>query len=98
MKAVDLIGWAASLLLLLTIGKQVHKQWKEKQSQGVSRWLWLGQIAASVGFIAYSLLVGNWVFVFTNAAMLVTTLIGLAIDRNLKRQQSSRSGATTCPS
>jgi len=50
----DAIGWASSVVLVLTIGKQVWKQWQAGSSEGVSRWLFLGQIAASVGFTAYS--------------------------------------------
>ena len=34
----------------MTIAKQVYKQWHEGTSEGVSKWLFLGQIAASVGF------------------------------------------------
>jgi MtN3 and saliva related transmembrane protein len=31
---------------------------------------------ASVGFVVYSWLLGNWVFVVTNALMLCTALLG----------------------
>jgi MtN3 and saliva related transmembrane protein len=34
------------------------------------------QITASVAFIAYSWLLANWVFVMTNALMLVTAVLG----------------------
>ena len=44
-----LVGWASSVILLVTIGKQLHKQWQDRTSEGVSKWL-LGQLAASVGF------------------------------------------------
>ncbi len=83
----EAIGWASSIILLLTIGKQVYKQWKEGSSEGVSRWLFIGQTAASVGFLVYSWLVRNWVFVFTNAFMILNALAGLAIVLHHRRKQ-----------
>jgi MtN3 and saliva related transmembrane protein len=85
----ELIGWASSVVLLLTITKQVHTQWKTATSEGVSRWLYVGQIAASAGFTAYSALVRNWVFVVTNAALLVSALVGCAIYFRARRRESA---------
>ncbi|HYE02151.1 MAG TPA: hypothetical protein VD963_02830 [Phycisphaerales bacterium] len=75
----DLVGWTASAILLVTIIVQVRKQYRERTSKGVSRWLFVGQLAASAGFVAYSLMVGDTVFVFTNAAVFVSALVGLVI-------------------
>jgi uncharacterized protein with PQ loop repeat len=88
----ELIGWASSLVLVLTIAKQVWKQWKEGRSEGVSRWLFVGQLAASLGFTTYSVLVGNWVFVVTNALMLVNALLGLFIVVHHRRRRRADSG------
>lgn len=74
--ATALIGWTAAAILLLTLGRQVYTQWRDRNSQGVSRWLFVGQCAASAGFILYSLLLKNWVFVVTNALILLTAVIG----------------------
>lgn len=68
----DLIGWSAATILLLTISRQVYTQWRECSTQGLSRWLFIGQLAASTGFVVYSWLLGNWVFVVTNVLMLAT--------------------------
>jgi MtN3 and saliva related transmembrane protein len=84
----ELIGWASSGILLATLIRQVQRQWKERSTQGVSRWLFIGQLAASTGFLIYSVLVKNWVFVFTNAALLVTALIGQAIYLRNTREQT----------
>jgi uncharacterized protein with PQ loop repeat len=82
----EIIGWASSFILVLTIGKQVHKQWASGNSEGVSTWLFLGQMAASVGFAVYSWLVDNKVFVFTNSLMVVNGLLGyLIVVRNRRR-------------
>jgi uncharacterized protein with PQ loop repeat len=82
----DSIGWASSVILLLTVAKQVHKQWVTEESEGVSGWLFIGQTAASVGFAIYSWLLQNWVFVVTNTLMLVNAFVGLAILRRNRRR------------
>jgi MtN3 and saliva related transmembrane protein len=76
---IEMIGWVSSMLLVLTIGKQIYKQWQEESSEGVSKWLFIGQVAASVGFTVYSWMVKNWVFVITNLLMLLNAFIGLGI-------------------
>lgn len=73
----EIIGWASSTILLLTLIKQVHKQWKEKTADGVSKWLFIGQIGASVGFTIYSTLLVNWVFIVTNSLLLINSGIGV---------------------
>lgn len=73
---IEAIGWASSVVLVLTIAKQIHKQWQAGTSEGVSLWLFIGQLAASLGFTIYSVLVHNWVFVVTNGLMVVNGLVG----------------------
>ena len=52
----------------------------------MSKWLFIGQLAASTGFTVYSWLLGNPVFIVTNAALLLTALAGeLIYLRNRKR-------------
>jgi uncharacterized protein with PQ loop repeat len=77
--ATELIGWVAAAILLLTLARQVYTQWRDRTSKGVSRWLFVGQCAASAGFIIYSWLLQNWVFVVTNALILVTAVVGEVI-------------------
>lgn len=79
MTFTEIVGWASSIILLLTISQQIYKQWQEGSSEGVSKWLFIGQIAASVGFTVYSWLVKNWVFVVTNSLMLLSSFVGLSI-------------------
>ena len=54
----EAIGWASSIILLLTIGKQVYKQWKEGSSENVSA----GSRRADGGSVgsSFSWLVRNW--------------------------------------
>ena len=79
MNGTEIIGWVSSFVLVLTIGKQIYKQWQEGSSENVSKWLFIGQMAASLGFTIYSWLVSNWVFVVTNLLMLMNGMIGLGI-------------------
>jgi MtN3 and saliva related transmembrane protein len=84
---VDVVGWASTAVLLATIGRQVYSQWKSQATAGVSRWLFVGQISASTGFTIYSYLLHNWVFLFSNTAMIVTAIVGEFIYiSNRKRQ------------
>jgi len=74
---IEIIGWISSFVLLLTLIRQVKKQWEEKNSEGVSKWLFIGQLVASSGFLIYSYLVNNWVFTVTNALLTVNNIIGI---------------------
>lgn len=86
MEPPHLLGWASSVVLVLTIGWQVFRQWRSGTSAGVSRWLFLGQACASAGFTGYSLLIGSRVFVVTNALLLVAALVGLGIVEHHRRR------------
>jgi len=81
----EIVGWLSSFVLVLTVGRQVYKQWHDGRSEGVSKWLFVGQLAASTGFTIYSALVKNWVFVVTNGLMLLNAVLGLAIVLHHRR-------------
>jgi hypothetical protein len=46
----------------------------------VSRWLFIGQLASSTGFIIYSYGLGSWVFVVTNSLILLVAAAGQALN------------------
>lgn len=75
----EIIGWVSALILFLTISRQVYTEWRDRSTRGLSKWLFTGQLAASAGFIAYSWLEDNWVFVVSNSVMLMTAALGQAI-------------------
>jgi uncharacterized protein with PQ loop repeat len=77
--SADVIGWGSSLVLLLTISKQIWQQWQARDTEGVSPWLFIGQMAASIGFTTYSVLVGNWIFVVTNVVLAASAVVGLVV-------------------
>ena len=86
----DLTGWISALILILTISRQVYKQWRSRSTAGVSSWLFIGQLAASTGFVIYSFLVENWVFVATNIFMLLTAVVGQLIYLANRRREERK--------
>lgn len=90
---IDWIGWISSFLLIGTMAKQISKQWKEHSAKGVSKWLYLGQFGAEIGFVVYSVLVRNWVFVFTNATLLFMNIFGLVLLLRQRRRERRAGGS-----
>jgi uncharacterized protein with PQ loop repeat len=72
----DVIGWFSACALMATLVAQILTQWRDRTSKGVSPWLFVGQLAASVGFIAYSVLVNNVIFIVTNALIACVAMFG----------------------
>ena len=83
----EIIGWASSLILLATLVKQVYKQWKDESSEGISKFLFVGQLAASTGFTIYSYLVSSWVFMVTNGLLTVNNIIGICLYYYFRRRR-----------
>jgi MtN3 and saliva related transmembrane protein len=82
----DVLGYASSAMLLVTISVQIRRQWLADSNEGVSPWLFLGQCAASTGFLIYSLLIDSLPFVITNAVLAAAALVGLWVYfRNRRR-------------
>lgn len=86
MQPADYVGWAASAVLFATVCRQVWKQWKEGQREGVSRWLFIGQMVASALFLVYSWMLQNWVFLVSNSFMLLAATIGQTISLKTRRK------------
>ena len=73
----QVIGWISVTFLVTTIGSQVFKQWKDGTSEGVSYWLFAGEMISNALLLTYSSLVKNYVFMTANAALLLTSMFGL---------------------
>ncbi len=89
----EIIGWFSTTVLVLTIGRQVWTQYRSGSTQGVSKWLFIGQLTASTGFVIYSFLLSNWVFVVSNLMLLVLALIGEALYLKNRRRQRQAPGS-----
>lgn len=80
------LGWIASLILLSTIGRQIWRQAHAPSVEGVSKWLFIGQMSASLLYLAYSILVKNPVFIASNAALLIAGITGQVIYLRRKKR------------
>lgn len=76
---IELVGWLSSGILFATLVTQIYKQWKQRSRKGVSRWLFIGQLAASLGFMTYSIGMGSTVFIVTNAFLSLAAIVGIVI-------------------
>jgi MtN3 and saliva related transmembrane protein len=85
----DVIGWISSCILLVTIGQQVYKQFRDGTSRGVSKWLFIGELASAVGFLTYSVLLGITVYIVTNSVMVLNAIAGLAITLYHRRREGA---------
>lgn len=89
----EAVGWISSIILFLTVSRQIYKQWQAGTSEGVSMWLFAGQIAASTGFAIYSWLLWNPVFIFTNSVMILNGIVGFVINLYLKKNDATDKNA-----
>jgi len=84
----EAVGWSSSIILLVTLIAQIRKQVKAGSNEGVSKWLFIGQLTASSGFLIYSILTGDMVFIFTNSALALTALAGIVLYFHRHDRQS----------
>ncbi|PZU26903.1 MAG: hypothetical protein DI584_10620 [Stenotrophomonas sp.] len=83
------VGWAASVILLATLIRQIVKHANAEHPETISTWLFVGRAAASTPFVIYSALVGNVIFVVTNSCLLLTALAGQWVSRSKRRRARS---------
>ena len=79
METEQIVGWAAVGALFLTMTGQAWKQWRDRVKHGVSKYFFVGQVTASILFLAYSVMKGDRVFVVGNSLVLAASLAGGAI-------------------
>ena len=84
----EAIGWASSAILLATLVRQIVKQ-SQQGAEGVSHWLFAGQSVASLGFVVYSVLLDNWVFIVTNGLILLTAVVGFVLQKTRGRMDAA---------
>ena len=81
-----LLGLLATAILVTTLTAQTIKQWRERSTIGIARWFFLGQVSASVCFVAYSLLIHSTLFAVTNGLILLSALAGYVVLRVNRRR------------
>ncbi len=92
---IELLGWSSSVILLATLMRQVYTQWRSHATAGLSKWLFVGQCTASLGYTAYSFLLHNWVYLTSNVAILATAIVGeMLYLRNRRGAYRTARGST----
>ena len=81
------IGWSSAAILFLTLLAQIREQWKSQSDAGVSPWLFVGQLLTSAGFITYSALKHDAVFVVTNSMIAAVAVGGALMYLHLRKKQ-----------
>ena len=76
METAQWIGWAAVAALFVTMSSQAWKQWRDCVKHGISKFFFLGQVAASTLFLAYSVVMGDKVFIVGNTLVLMAAVSG----------------------
>lgn len=83
----DLLGWAATAVLIATLSRQIYKQHRAGSVEAVSTWLFVGQMNRIGVVHRLQRPDGSTVFVVTNSLILVTAVVGqiLALRRRHRR-------------
>ena len=71
MTAADILGYAAGALTAFTFLPQVLKTWKEKSAKDVALNMFIIAFINEIMWLAYGVMLNNWVIILTNAVMLV---------------------------
>ncbi len=86
----ELVGWLSGTILVPSLFRQTYTQWKTGTSKGVSQWLYWGSLTSSTGFVFYSLVLGNRVFIVTNSLLVLDNILGLIILYRHRRREASK--------
>ena len=82
MTNAEVLGYAAGALTAFTFLPQVIKTWKEKAAKEVSLYMFIIAFVNEILWLAYGVMINNWVIMLTNAIML--GMSGIMIFLKLK--------------
>ena len=75
MPFVDVLGYSAGAITSLTFLPQVLKTWKDKSAKDISLMMFLIAAVNEIMWIAYGVLLHNWVIILTNTIVLSMSLV-----------------------
>ncbi len=77
----EFIGWGSALILLPAFATQTYRQWQDRHKPVslTSLWFFVLVLIGTAGQVAYSWMVGNWVYLALNSVLVVNNIAGLAI-------------------
>jgi hypothetical protein len=92
----EIIGWGSAFILLPTFGLQAYKQWQGRHEHAPASTLWffILALAGVAGQVAYSWMLGNWVYFVLNACLVVTNSLGLALVIHRRGEPNPRPSAS----
>jgi MtN3 and saliva related transmembrane protein len=70
MSFTEILGYTAGAVTAFTFLPQVIKTWQSKSAKDVSLSMFLIAFANEIMWLAYGILLNNWVIISTNAAIL----------------------------
>lgn len=85
MTNAEVLGYAAGALTAFTFLSQVIKTWREKAAKEVSLYMFIIAFVNEILWLAYGVMINNWVIMLTNAIML--GMSGIMIFLKLKYNQ-----------
>jgi MtN3 and saliva related transmembrane protein len=93
----EIIGWGSAVVLLPTFGLQAYKQWQGRHEHAPASTLWFFILAlvGVTGQVAYSWMLGNWVYLVLNACLVVTNALGLALAVHRRGVKGPRPAAVS---
>lgn len=91
------VGWSASVVVVVTTIGQIYKQWQAHSSKGVSPFLFVGNVLASLLFLNYAIMIKNVVYEVTNSVMVLASVCGLALLIHQRRLDKPTGHATPVP-
>ena len=80
-KAIDLLGYVAGFLVVISLLPQTIKTWRTKLTRDISLWRYIIYVAGLVLWITYALIIKNGPVALMNSLglMLAVVILGLKI-------------------
>lgn len=86
MTSADLLGYAAGALTAFTFLPQVIKTWQSKSAKDVSLNMFIIAFVNEIMWLAYGIMLNNWVIISTNAVMLVMSAVMISLKLKYNHQ------------
>jgi len=74
MDFAEILGYSAGAVTTLTFLPQVIKTWRERSAKDVSLWMFIIAAINEIMWVAYGILINNWVIILTNALVLTMSV------------------------
>ncbi|HLC71597.1 MAG TPA: SemiSWEET transporter [Candidatus Nanoarchaeia archaeon] len=76
---IDVLGYIAGILVVISLLPQVIKSWKTKSTQDISLWRYVTHVTGLVLWITYAFIIGNMPVALTNGVGLILASVVLCL-------------------